>query len=65
MTDKKPEAPLSGVFEEWLSFPDKHAFVPVELHHTYSSREGWWVSGAQGDETWVRSSGHTPVVIAA
>lgn len=37
------------MYEEWISYPDKHAFVLATDHATYANREGWWVSGWKGD----------------
>ena len=36
-------------FEEWLGYPDKRIYVPVEDHAVYANQQGWFFSGWQGD----------------
>ena len=37
------------LFEEWLSFPDKRRYVPLEEHAYMANQQGWFLSGWQGE----------------
>lgn len=43
MTTTKP------LYEEWIGYPDRRDYVPLDKHDTMSCRQGWWASGWRGE----------------
>ena len=37
------------MFEEWIAYPDRRAYIPREEHFSYGAKPGWWVSGWTGN----------------
>jgi hypothetical protein len=43
----------TDLYEEWIGFPDAHAYVPLKDHDKQSCLRGWWVSGWRVTKTQV------------
>lgn len=36
------------LYEEWLAYPDRRAYIPRNQHASYANQSGWWCSGRVG-----------------
>jgi hypothetical protein len=45
------------VYEQWVAYPDKRAYVHKDDHWSYANRGGWWVTDWLGTEGAVQEIG--------
>lgn len=38
------------MYEEWIAYPDRRDYVPVDKHGDMAGHQGWWVSGWRGTQ---------------
>ena len=49
-----------GTFEEWVSYPTEHRFIPTCDHEATKFQQGWWALPGRLTAERVRELGYVP-----